>query len=55
MNDVLDRPALVVRRPGLVEYRAAVAGMVRFTDQRGEATPDEILAPASTRGSSRSA
>ncbi len=34
--------SIVVRRSGLVEYRTAFEAMVRFTDQRGAGTPDEI-------------
>jgi lipoyl(octanoyl) transferase len=36
MNDI------VVRRPGLVDYRVAHAAMMDFTDARTAATPDEI-------------
>jgi lipoyl(octanoyl) transferase len=33
---------IVVRRPGIVDYRTAHAEMMRFTDARGADTPDEI-------------
>ena len=34
--------SIVVRRPGLVDYRPALDSMVRFTEQRDDATADEI-------------
>jgi lipoyl(octanoyl) transferase len=42
VSAVLNRPAVLVRRLGLVDYQAAFERMVRFTEERGPASADEI-------------
>jgi lipoyl(octanoyl) transferase len=37
-----DAPLPIIRRLGLVEYEPTWRAMQRFTEERGEATPDEI-------------
>lgn len=40
--ELAERPALVVKRPGRIDYEAALEAMRAFTAARGADTPDEI-------------